>query len=74
VSIPETSTIEGVQFVSPEEAAELFDQQARELVGMSGDEFLRRWDAGEFRELFDHPDHRDLTHLVMLMTLVRPHP
>jgi hypothetical protein len=34
---------------------------------MSGEEFLRRWDEGEFRDLFDKPGHEDLTHLVMMM-------
>lgn len=63
--------IDGVQYISAAEAREIFDYQARKLVGMSGDEFLRRWDDGEFRDLFDKPGHEDLTHLVMMMTLGR---
>ena len=59
--------IEGVQFISAAEARELFDYQARKLVGMSGEEFLRRWDEGEFRDLFDKRGHAELTHLVMMM-------
>ena len=59
--------IEGVQFIRAAEARELFDYQARQLVGMSGEEFLRRWDEGEFRALFDKRGHEDLTHLVMMM-------
>jgi hypothetical protein len=31
-----------------EEGRELFDRQARLRLGMSGEEFLRAWDAGEF--------------------------
>ena len=59
--------IEGVQYISAAEAREIFDYQARKLVGMSGEEFLRRWDEGEFCDLFDKPGHVDLTHLVMMM-------
>lgn len=59
--------IEGVQIVSAAEAREVFDYQARRLMGMSGEEFLRRWDEGEFRELFDKRGHENLTHLVMMM-------
>lgn len=59
--------IEGVQIIDAAEAREVFDYQARRLMGMSGEEFLRRWDAGEFRELFDKPGHEKLTSLVMKM-------
>ena len=59
--------IEGVQIISAAEAREIFDYQARKAMGMSGEEFLRRWDAGEFHELFDKRGHEDLTSLVMMM-------
>jgi hypothetical protein len=59
--------IEGVQYISAAEAREIFDYQARKAMGMSGEEFLRRWDDGEFRELFDKRGHEELTSLVMMM-------
>jgi hypothetical protein len=59
--------IEGVQYISAAEAREVFDYQARRLMGMSGEEFLRRWDEGEFHDLFDKPGHENLTSLVMKM-------
>lgn len=34
--------------LSRDEAAEAFDAVARREMGISGTEFLRRWDAGEF--------------------------
>jgi hypothetical protein len=40
-------------------------------MGMSGEEFLCRWDDGEFRDLFDKPGHEKLTRLVMKMSLGR---
>ena len=33
--------------LTPEEARAEFDRRARQLLGMSGAEFLRRYDAGE---------------------------
>ncbi|MDQ3492250.1 MAG: hypothetical protein M3452_03180 [Chloroflexota bacterium] len=63
--------IEGVRIISAAEAREVFDYQARRLMGMSGEEFLRRWDEGEFRELFDKRGHENLTTLAMKMTLGR---
>jgi hypothetical protein len=47
--------IEGVKWLTQEEARAYFDSQARRLVGMSGEEFLRRLDAGEFNDLIDDP-------------------
>ncbi len=44
-----------VRELSPEESAAEFDRQARRRLGMSGEEFLRRWDAGEFPDIED-PD------------------
>ena len=36
--------------LSREEAAEAFDAVARHEMGISGPEFIRRWDAGEFAD------------------------
>ena len=46
----------------PDEAAGLFEREARRLAGMSGEEFLARWDAGEYRGLDLHttPQGRDI--------------
>ncbi len=35
------------RILTPEEARALFDRQARRYLGISGEGFLRRWDAGE---------------------------
>jgi hypothetical protein len=60
-----------VRFLEDEESRAFFDAQAHRLMGMSGAEFLRRYDAGEFAEHLDHPDHRGLTQLVMLIPFGR---
>lgn len=59
--------IPGIEVLSPEEGYDLFDRHARELLGIPGDEFLRRWDAGEFRPAPDAPEDRKLNRLVMML-------
>ena len=63
--------IPGIHLVTEAEGRALFDFQARKLLGVSGDEFLARWDAGDYREpgnlAFDHKINR----LVMLMPFAR---
>ena len=60
-----------IQFATAEEGREIFDYQARKLMGMSGDEFLRRWDAGEYAEIADTAGHRHIMRLWGLMPFVR---
>jgi hypothetical protein len=49
-----------------------FDEQARQRLGMSGDEFRRRLDAGEFDDISDDPfGHPDVTHLSILASFLR---
>lgn len=33
--------------LTPEEARAVFDRTARRLLGISGEEFVRRWEAGD---------------------------
>lgn len=54
------------------EAREIFDQEARRLLGMSGDEFLRRYDAGEFDP--NDPDHTSVVDLSMIASFGRANP
>jgi hypothetical protein len=48
------TTEDRIRELTDEEARELFDRSARHYLGISGEEFLRRWDAGEY----DDPDDR----------------
>jgi hypothetical protein len=57
-----------VRELSREEGRELFDRQAMRYLKMSGEEFVRAWDAGEF----DDPDSSpDVMRVAMLLPLVR---
>lgn len=42
-----TKAVKGIEWLTPEQGWEMFDQSARRDLGMSGEEFLRAWDAGE---------------------------
>ena len=54
--------------LTPDEGMAYFDREARRLVGMSGEEFLRRWDAGEFQPVPDETEaDRRLVSLVMAL-------
>jgi hypothetical protein len=70
---PEALDLESPPMVwlTPEKARADIDRQAREIAGVSGDEFIRRLDAGEYDGTPDDAEHRDLIHLSMLAALGR---
>jgi hypothetical protein len=62
---------EAFREVSAEEGRRLFEEEARRALGMSGDEFLRAWDAGEIDP--NDPDrHGAIMRVLMLLPFVRP--
>jgi hypothetical protein len=63
--------IPGIHFVTPEEGEAIFDRQARKALGISGAEFLRRWDCGMYRPVPDTPEGRKIGRLVMLIPFAR---
>jgi hypothetical protein len=56
--------------MSEQDAAEVFDGIARRKLGISGQEFLDRWDAGEYRSC-DRDDLDGLSEVIAAMSLVR---
>ena len=58
----------------PERAKALFEEEAWRIAGMSGDDFLARWDAGDFRDVEDTPEGRELAYLILLIPFGRPNP
>ena len=54
--------------LTPEEEREIFQRQAMENLGMTGDEFIAAWDAGKFD---DNPDRPEVISVVMLLPLAR---
>ena len=57
--------------VSPEEARADFDEWMRHWMRISGEEFARRYDAGEYDEILDDGEHWYLIHLEMMLPFVR---
>lgn len=55
-----------------EEAIGWFDRKVQYLLGISTEEFLRRWDAGEYYGIGEEGIGRQVNELVMLMPVVRP--
>ncbi len=51
----------------PEEAHAFFEREVQRLVGMSGDEFLRRYDAGEYAEIEDIPENWNILRAAFLI-------
>jgi len=61
----------GILIATVEQSWELFDQEARALLGISGEEFLQKWDAGEFDQVADSDLARRLNSLLMMLPFVR---
>jgi hypothetical protein len=55
----------------PQEARDLFDRKAQDLLHMSGEDFLRRWEAGEFRNLPETPENRKIMRVAALIPFGR---
>jgi hypothetical protein len=61
----------GIRCLTPEEGHQFFDEQARRRLGISGEEFLRRLDAGEYQDIPDDPKHWPIIELSMLQDFAR---
>lgn len=53
--------------LTPEESWAFFDDKAHELLGISGEEFVRRWNAGDYDEIADDGEHSDIMYLAMFL-------
>lgn len=74
MAISVKSTTGSMPSVLPEDlAAALFDHEARRMVGLSAEQFLAKWDAGEYRDLDDSSEGRDIAYLVLLIPFGRRH-
>jgi len=55
--------ISGVRYISREEGVARLDRAARKYLNMSGEEFVRRYHAGDIPD----PDRSEVIRLAMLM-------
>ena len=59
--------VEHVGELTREEGQALFDARARAALGISGEEFLRRWDAGEYANV----DRSEVIRVALLIPFAR---
>jgi hypothetical protein len=71
MAIAPTHVESGIRFLEDEESRAFFDAQAHRLMGISGEDFIRRYDAGEYEDTPDDPQHHGITELVMLLPFGR---
>jgi hypothetical protein len=64
--------IPGVDVLTPAEGRALFDRKAQEMLGISGEVFLQRLDAGFYAEMPDNAEHRHVDRLIMMLPFARP--
>ncbi len=57
--------------VTYEEGRRMFDEAAQEWLGIGGDEFLRRYDAGEYGDMVETEDSRHIVDLDLLIPIAR---
>jgi hypothetical protein len=58
-------------FVDPDEGRRMFDEAVRELMSISGEEFIRRYDAAEYADMPDDLAHRHIIDLALLIPFGR---
>lgn len=58
-------------YVTPEDGRRMFDEAAHKLVGISGEEFLQRYDAGKYKDVPDTEEYWHIGRLIMLIPLAR---
>jgi hypothetical protein len=56
-----------VRWLTRDQARELFEREAQRYLKMSGAEFIRKWNAGEFD---DDPDRPEVMSVAALLPLV----
>lgn len=71
MAIPQRSNEDEGVFLEGDDARAYFDAEVRELVGISGEEFLRRLDAGEWDDVIDDAGYEDHLYLASLSPLGR---
>jgi hypothetical protein len=62
---------EVVRFLDDDEAREHFERQAWRLLGISGDEFLRRYDAGAYNGPLEDREIDNVRAMIMMLDFVR---
>lgn len=68
---PTATTDDGFQWLSQVEERAFFDEKVREMLHISGENFLQRLDTGYYDRMVDDVDHADLMYLTLLSRVAR---
>jgi hypothetical protein len=49
----------------------VFEMQSQKIAGMSGQEFLDKYDAGEYNDIEDDEEGRKISYLILLIPFGR---
>jgi hypothetical protein len=60
-----------VEEATKKEQDEALDNAAQRFLNMTGMEFLKRWDSGEYRDIGDTPFGRKVAHVSLLLPHAR---
>lgn len=71
ILLPDEDGLPPVYTVTPEQGRRLFDEAVRREMGISGEEFIRRWEAGEYWGIADQSGNRHIVRLIMMIPLAR---
>ena len=58
-------------FFTAEEGRREFEAAVQHWMGISGEEFIQRWEAGEYWGVADEEGHRHIGDLIMMIPLAR---
>lgn len=64
------SDVPGVAFVTNDEFAAMFDDAVRKYMHMSGEEFISRWNAGEWSDVWDTSEYWHVGYLAGMIPFV----
>ncbi|MDQ3411047.1 MAG: hypothetical protein M3509_02905 [Chloroflexota bacterium] len=60
-----------IRMLNREETRTFFDDKVRELLGISAEEFVERWHAGDYADILDNSPRSDIMYLTLLGNLGR---
>jgi hypothetical protein len=72
MALRHSTTIPQPAVLTAKEGKDFFDREVTRLTGMSGEEFLQRFDDGRIPSFDETAADRDLTYLIMLIPFGRP--
>lgn len=68
---PRRETLPRLRYVGKTAGRKLLDRQAQRMLNISGDEFLRRWDAGQYIDQVNNIECTSVRRLARLIPFAR---